>query len=99
MKKLYHVMFVVVLASLVLAACGAGSTPAPTDLLDAIKQRGYILVSTDPNYEPQSFLNTEGSRPSDTRDKVFVRPFVDDHDIRAGEPRFVLEAGIVGGHH
>lgn len=67
MKKLYHVMIVVVLASLVLAACGAASTPAATDLLGAIKQRGYILVSTDPNYEPQSFLNTEGSRPSDTK--------------------------------
>ena len=67
MKKLYHVMIVAVLASLVLAACGAGATPAPTDLLGAIKQRGYILVSTDPNYEPQSFLNTEGSRPSDTK--------------------------------
>ena len=67
MKKLYHVMIVAVLASLVLAACGAASTPAPTDLLEAIKQRGYILVSTDPNYEPQSFLNTEGSRPSDTK--------------------------------
>jgi polar amino acid transport system substrate-binding protein len=67
MKKLYQVLIVAVLASLVLAACGAGSTPAPTDLLDAIKQRGYILVSTDPNYEPQSFLNTEGSRPSDTK--------------------------------
>ena len=67
MKKLYQLMIVAVLASLVLAACGAGSTPAPTDLLDAIKQRGYILVSTDPNYEPQSFLNTEGDRPSDTK--------------------------------
>jgi polar amino acid transport system substrate-binding protein len=67
MKKLYHVMIVAVLASLVLAACGAAATPAPTDLLEAINQRGYILVSTDPNYEPQSFLNTEGSRPSDTK--------------------------------
>jgi polar amino acid transport system substrate-binding protein len=67
MKKIYSVVIVAVLASLVLAACGAGATPAPTDLLDAIKQRGYILVSTDPNYEPQSFLNTEGSRPSDTK--------------------------------
>jgi polar amino acid transport system substrate-binding protein len=67
MKKLYQVMIVAVLASLVLAACGAASTPEPTDLLESIKQRGYILVSTDPNYEPQSFLNTEGSRPSDTK--------------------------------
>ena len=25
------------------------------------------MVSTDPNYEPQSFLNTEGKRPSDTK--------------------------------
>jgi polar amino acid transport system substrate-binding protein len=67
MKKLYHVMFVAVLASLVLAACGGAATAEPKDLLEAIKQRGYILVSTDPNYEPQSFLNTEGSRPSDTK--------------------------------
>jgi polar amino acid transport system substrate-binding protein len=67
MKKLYNVMVVAILASLVLAACGAASTPEPQDLLEAIKQRGYILVSTDPNYEPQSFLNTSGSRSSDTK--------------------------------
>jgi len=67
MKKLYQVMIVATLASLVLAACGAAATEAPTDLLDAIKQRGYILVSTDPNYEPQSFLNTSGQRPADTK--------------------------------
>jgi polar amino acid transport system substrate-binding protein len=34
--------------------------------LDDIKNRGYIMVSTDPNYEPQSFLNTDGKRPSGT---------------------------------
>jgi polar amino acid transport system substrate-binding protein len=67
MKKLYILMTVAVLASLVLAACGAASTPQAEDLLGAIQQRGYILVSTDPNYEPQSFLNTEGERPADTK--------------------------------
>lgn len=67
MKKMYSAVITAVLASLVLAACGAGATQAPTDLLAAIKQRGYILVSTDPNYMPQSGLNTEGSRPSDTK--------------------------------
>ena len=67
MKKLYHVIMITVLASLVLAACGGAATAQPADLLEAIQQRGYILVSTDPNYEPQSFLNTGGSRPSDTR--------------------------------
>ncbi|HEX5809509.1 MAG TPA: transporter substrate-binding domain-containing protein, partial [Anaerolineales bacterium] len=67
MKKMYHILTLAVLVSLVLAACGAGNTPEPEDLLAAIKQRGYIVVSTDPNYAPQSFLNTEGSRPSDTK--------------------------------
>jgi polar amino acid transport system substrate-binding protein len=67
MKKMYQLIVVAVLASLVLAACGAGATPSATDLLGAIKQRGYILVSTDPNYAPQSFLNTEASRPDDTK--------------------------------
>ena len=67
MKKMHNVLLVAVLASLVLAACGAASTPEPEDMLAAIKQRGYILVSTDPNYAPQSFLNTDGQRPSDTK--------------------------------
>ncbi len=66
MKKLNTVLVVAILASLVLAACGKAAAK-PTTLLDAIKQRGYILVSTDPNYEPQSFLNTEGKRPSNTK--------------------------------
>jgi polar amino acid transport system substrate-binding protein len=67
MKKLYTVFVTAILASLILAACGAGGAASADNLLDAIKQRGYILVSTDPNYEPQSFLNTSGQRPSDTK--------------------------------
>ena len=66
MKNLYKVLAVVVLSTLVLAACGGGGTQAE-DLLGAIQERGYIVVSTDPNYEPQSFLNTEGARPGDTK--------------------------------
>jgi len=66
MKKLYNVLVVAILASLVLAACGANAAKAD-NLLDAIKQRGYILVSTDPNYAPQSSLNTEAKRPSATK--------------------------------
>jgi polar amino acid transport system substrate-binding protein len=52
----------------------ATEAPPPTeapaaepDLLAAIRERGTLVVSTDPNYEPQSFLNTEGQRPSDTK--------------------------------
>jgi polar amino acid transport system substrate-binding protein len=68
MKKLLTLASLLVLASLVLAACGgSGGGSQATDLLGAIQERGYIVVSTDPNYEPQSFLNTAGSRPADTK--------------------------------
>ncbi len=67
MKKLYSVLAVAIAATLVLAACGGGAAAQPKDLLESIKQRGYILISTDPNYEPQSFLNTEGRRPDNTK--------------------------------
>jgi polar amino acid transport system substrate-binding protein len=66
MKKLYKVLVMAIMAALVLAACGGRAGPQADNLLDDIRQRGYILVSTDPNYEPQSFLNTAGTRPSDT---------------------------------
>jgi polar amino acid transport system substrate-binding protein len=66
MKKLITLVSLMAVATLVLTACGGGGATAD-NLLDDIKNRGYILVSTDPNYEPQSFLNTDGSRPSDTK--------------------------------
>ena len=66
MKKLYNVLVLAIMASLVLAACGGQAESQADNLLDAVRERGYILVSTDPNYEPQSFLNTSGTRPSDT---------------------------------
>jgi polar amino acid transport system substrate-binding protein len=66
MKKLLTLASLFVAVSLVLTACGGGGSSA-SDLLGAIEERGYILVSTDPNYAPQSFLNTEGSRPADTK--------------------------------
>lgn len=31
------------------------------DLLETIRQRGRIIVSSDPNYEPQSYLDTDGN--------------------------------------
>lgn len=66
MKKLFALASLLVLASLVLSACG-GSGPKADNVLDDIKNRGYILISTDPNYAPQSFLDTTASRPSDTK--------------------------------
>lgn len=66
MKKTIMIVSLMAVAALILAACGGGGGPTAETLLEDIQNRGYILVSTDPNYEPQSFLNTEGSRPSDT---------------------------------
>lgn len=66
MKKLITLASLVTVVALVLTACGGGGAQA-NNLLDDIKARGYIMVSTDPNYEPQSFLNTDGKRPSDTK--------------------------------
>lgn len=67
MKKLYNILVAAMVAALVLTACGGGGGAKADTLLDAIKQRGYVLISTDPNYEPQSFLNTAGKRPADTK--------------------------------
>ena len=67
MKKTIMIVSLMAVAALVLSACGGGGGATADNLLDEIKNRGYILVSTDPNYEPQSFLNTEGKRPSSTK--------------------------------
>ena len=66
MKKMYVLASLFAAVALTLTACGGGAAQAD-NLLDAIKGRGYILVSTDPNYAPQSFLNTEGARPGETK--------------------------------
>ena len=67
MKIIHHALMYICTASLMLSACGSASLAPADNLLDAIKQRGYFIVSTDPNYKPQSFLNTTGTRPSDTK--------------------------------
>lgn len=66
MKKLFAWVGLGVTAALVFTACGV-RVPRTENLLDAIKQRGYILVATDLNYEPLSFVNMEATRPSNTK--------------------------------
>jgi len=66
MKRFQVLLAVMMTAAFLLTACG-GAAPAGGDVLSDIKARGYILVSTDPNYEPQSFLNTSGKRPAETK--------------------------------
>jgi len=61
MKNLFLLTLVF---AFLLSDCG-GSTPK--DLFSQIKSRGYVLVSNDPNDPPMSFLNTQGTRPSNTK--------------------------------
>jgi polar amino acid transport system substrate-binding protein len=66
MRKMFLLISAIILAAILLSACAAKPS-APSDLLAKIKSRGYIVVSTDPNYEPQSFLDTNGKRPANTK--------------------------------
>ncbi len=57
MWKSIRVISLLLTLSLALAACGGGDAD---DLLGQIEADGVIRVSTDANYEPQSFLNESG---------------------------------------
>ncbi len=67
MKKA-HILFAIVLVlSFGLAACG-GDDDGGGDgtLLGEVKAREYLVVSTDPNYEPISFLDPDADRAAGT---------------------------------
>lgn len=58
MKRLIPLMLVLFVFSLAAIGCTAGG--GGNDLLSAIEERGVLRVSTDANYEPQSFLDPNG---------------------------------------
>ena len=65
--KTFHILASLSAAvSFILTACGGGGSQARS-VLDEIKRRGYLVVSSESEYPPQSFLNTAGTRPSDTK--------------------------------
>ncbi len=65
MKKHFILFTILIALGLSLAACGGGGGGDGT-LLGEVESRGYLVVSTDPNYEPQSFLDPNATRPDDT---------------------------------
>jgi len=64
MKKFLPFFALLLIVGIGLAACGGGG--GGEDLLEAVKARGYMVVSTDANYEPQSFLDPDATRAADT---------------------------------
>ena len=64
LKKTFTIVSLSIVAVLLLSACGPG---APTGLLGDIKARGTILISTDPNYAPQSVLVASATRLANTK--------------------------------
>lgn len=68
MRKTTLVFTVLVIASLVLSACGGLGAPAQAaDKLQEVKNRGVLLVSSDPAYPPQSELVENATRASNTK--------------------------------
>lgn len=63
-KRLSLLICVLVLISLLIAACQA---PGSADLLSEIKARGTIRISTDANYAPQSVLVRDQQRAANTK--------------------------------
>lgn len=58
MKRLIPVLLVLLAGVLAVAGCASGGGGG--DSLSDIEERGILRVSTDPNYEPQSFLDANG---------------------------------------
>lgn len=66
MKKIYIIITLLSLFSLMLSSCG-GARATLADKLAQILARGTMIVSTDQAYPPQSELVKDGKRASDTK--------------------------------
>jgi len=70
MTKISKTLTLLAAIAVLVAACTPAAPPAPTatpDLLGEIMTRGYLRVSTDPNYAPQSVLKQGGTRTEGTK--------------------------------
>jgi polar amino acid transport system substrate-binding protein len=65
MRKSLIVFSLMIVLVLALSAC-AGDAGGDGTLLGEIEARGYMISSTDANYEPQSFLDIDAERDADT---------------------------------
>lgn len=67
MKKIFFALSMIIMISILMAACGGAQQSTAADKLAEIQQRGTLVVSTDPAYPPQSQLVEGATRPADTK--------------------------------
>lgn len=67
MRKLYLVFACMIIASMLLTACGPKSPAQASDKLGEITARGTLVISTDPAYPPQSQLVEGAKRAATTK--------------------------------
>jgi polar amino acid transport system substrate-binding protein len=67
MKKLTLALTILTLISMALSACGGAAQPVAADKLAEVKERGTLVISSDPAYPPQSQLVEGAIRPADTK--------------------------------
>lgn len=65
MKKMYLAITLLTIIGLLLSSCGGAATAK--DKLSEITKRGYLIVSTDPAYPPQSELVENAARLTNTK--------------------------------
>lgn len=90
MKKRLPLVTLFVVVSLGLFSCGgAGENAAGgrDNLFARMQRRGYLLVATDLNYEPQSFLDTSGARKTGSKCPLdaLTAPEMDGFDVDVAE--------------
>ncbi len=97
MSKRVPIAFLLILSLVATLLAGCGPEAGEKDLLDQVKEAGKLVVSTDPNYAPQSFLNENGEL--DGFDVDVAKEVIDwAKKLSAGEVKGAFVEGTVYDH-
>lgn len=67
MRKSSITLTLIIVTSLLLAACAQATEAPPANKLEEVQNRGILIVSSDPAYPPQSELVEDATRAADTQ--------------------------------